>query len=62
MYAFVTCWAPVFFKHFCICFINLMDFSKASILTGDDTLKLWDMRNFKKPLKVRENLISYYTV
>lgn len=39
-----------------------MDFSKASILTGDDTLKLWDMRNFKKPLKVRENLISYYTV
>lgn len=29
---------------------------------GDDTLKLWDMRNFKKPLKVRENLISYYTV
>nr|XP_022317933.1 WD repeat-containing protein 70-like [Crassostrea virginica] len=29
---------------------------------GDDTLKLWDVRNFKKPLKVRENLISYYSV
>ncbi|XP_062568772.1 WD repeat-containing protein 70-like [Saccostrea cucullata] len=29
---------------------------------GDDTLKLWDIRNFKKPLKVRENLVSYYPV
>lgn len=52
----------LFSSNISVCFINLMDFSKASILTGDDTLKLWDMRNFKKPLKVRENLISYYTV
>lgn len=58
MYAF----GLLFSSNISVCFINLMDFSKASILTGDDTLKLWDMRNFKKPLKVRENLISYYTV
>lgn len=39
-----------------------MDFLKVSIFIGDDILKLWDMRNFKKFLKVRENFISYYIV
>lgn len=62
MYAFVTCWAPVFFKHFCMLYKSNGFLKNQVNVTGDDTLKLWDMRNFKKPLKVRENLISYYTV
>lgn len=27
---------------------------------GDDTLKLWDIRNFKKPLQERNNLTNYF--
>ena len=29
---------------------------------GDDTLKQWDLRNFKQPTAVAQDLISYYTV
>ncbi|XP_064604779.1 WD repeat-containing protein 70-like [Liolophura sinensis] len=27
---------------------------------GDDTLKLWDIRNFKQPLRVKQNLCNYF--
>ena len=27
---------------------------------GDDTLKLWDVRNFKKPVNVAQNLFSRF--
>eukprot|EP00795_Rhopilema_esculentum_P006823 gene6823-12416_t len=29
---------------------------------GDDTLKTWDLRNFKKPVNIVKNLVSFYDV
>jgi len=29
---------------------------------GDDTLKTWDLRNFKKPVHVASNLVTYFDV
>ena len=31
-------------------------------LAGDDTLKLWDIRNFKKPLVTTDNLPNLFSM
>ena len=32
------------------------------LFIGDDTLKLWDLRNFKKPLKEKSDLLNFFPV
>lgn len=34
--------------------------TKVSIVLGDDTLKIWDVRNFKRFLNVAMNLPNFY--
>lgn len=34
--------------------------TKVSIVLGDDTLKIWDVRNFKRFLDVAMNLPNFY--
>ena len=29
---------------------------------GDDSLKLWDIRNFKKPLVAKDSLLNFFPV
>ena len=35
-------------------------FTKVIIVLGDDTLKIWDVRNFKRFLNVAMNLPNFY--
>ena len=41
----------------------LMSYDDRTLISrgGDDTLKLWDIRNFKLPVKTANNLVTYYT-
>ena len=33
-----------------------------TLKSGDDTLKLWDLRNFKTPVSVVDNLPNIYSM
>lgn len=32
------------------------------VFSGDDTLKTWDMRNFRKPVNVATGLTNYFAM
>ena len=35
-------------------------FTSVVVYTGDDTMKLWDLRNYKKPVNVADNLPNVF--
>ena len=57
-----VCAYHVHFLHTFACLVSPLTLSVHTYITGDDTLKLWDIRAMKRPINVAAGLESVYAV